>query len=497
MFRLGSFSVLLTPALFLGVLLGVCAGNSAAKGPGRARGAPPVVEIPGFTAYVTGDPRGARVSRRAGVTRWRSPSARIAWFFRAGRPGWLEIALRLRAARGNQGLLEIRAGGKTFRVPFGGTPREGVLVPVGKVKLPKKGWYSVRVRGVKKEGPAFPDLLGLRLSGDPVRGIRYNRLPRRNCASVHLHYPLPKGTKAEWFYNEVTVPKGMDPLWTYFEVCGFRRGYFGMQVNSPKERRIIFSVWDAGGERITRKRVREEDRVRMLARGKGVKVNAFGHEGTGLHSHWVYPWKAGRTYRFAVRAEPRGKATAYSAFFYVPEKGRWKLIASFLAPKDGGYLDGLYSFIENFGGRNGYLERKAFFGNQWIRTAGGRWMELKKAVFTHDSTGGKERIDFGAGVKGNRFYIWTGGFKAGTARGGETLERKGGGRPPASLPCSASSPVKSTPEGRSEATSRRRARRVRIGPGLPEFFHPRVPLRSNVREFPSFRRGISSRRPCF
>ncbi len=425
-----------------GTLLGVSLllfspGSTGIQGggrPGLAGGSPPAVEIPGFTAYVIGDSRGARVSRRGGVTRWTSTSARIAWFFEAGGPGTLEIALRLRAGKKDRGLLEVRAGGKSIRVAYGPTPREGVLLPAGKVRIPRKGWFSVTVRGLKREGTAYPDLLGLRLSGTPVVGIRYNRLPRRNCASVHLKYPLPKGERVEWFYNEVTVPRGMDPLYTYFEVCGFRRGYFGMQVNSSRERRIIFSVWDAGGERITRKRVKEADRVRMLARGKGVKVNAFGHEGTGLHSHWVYPWKAGRTYRFAVRAEPTGKNTAYTAFFYVPEAGKWKSIASFLAPKDGGYLGHLYSFIENFGGRNGCLERKAFFGNQWVRTADGKWIELKKAVFTHDPTGGTERFDFGAGVKGNRFFLWTGGFKPGTAHGGEVLERKGGGRPPASLP---------------------------------------------------------------
>jgi hypothetical protein len=30
------------------------------------------------------------------------------------------------------------------------------------------------------------------------------------------------------------------------------QGYFGMQVNSPTERRIIFSVWDSGGEAVVR-----------------------------------------------------------------------------------------------------------------------------------------------------------------------------------------------------------------------------------------------------
>ncbi len=391
------------------------------------------VELPGFTAYILKDPRGARVSRR-GVGRWKSPKAEAAWFFRAGGAGTLEMVLHARAGKGAKGLLEVRVPGRSFPVRYEAAGGGELLLPAGKWRVSRPGWIRVVVRGLRKNGDRFPDLLGLVLRGKPVKGIVYNHLPRRNCASVHLRYPLPKGIRAEWFYNEVTVPKGMDPLSTYFEVCGFRRGYFGMQVNGPRERRIIFSVWDAGNEPVTRRKVRKEDRTAMLARGEGVVVNAFGHEGTGLHSHWVYPWKAGRTYRFLVRAEPRGKATAYTAFFFLPEKNRWKLIASFLAPKDGGRLGHLYSFVENFGGWNGHLERKAFFGNQWVRTAGGKWIELTKAVFTHDPTGGTERFDFGGGVSGNRFFLWTGGFKDGTARGGEVFRRRGGGRPPAILP---------------------------------------------------------------
>ena len=65
----------------------------------------------------------------------------------------------------------------------------------------------------------------------------------RRGPSVHLNYPIPDGVNAEWFYNEVTVPKGNDVVGSYYMATGFGEGYFGMQVNSPTERRILFSVW--------------------------------------------------------------------------------------------------------------------------------------------------------------------------------------------------------------------------------------------------------------
>ncbi len=62
----------------------------------------------------------------------------------------------------------------------------------------------------------------------------------RRGPSVHLNYPLPAGFDASWFYNEVTVPPGQDIQGSYFMACGFAQGYFGMQVNSPTERHILF-----------------------------------------------------------------------------------------------------------------------------------------------------------------------------------------------------------------------------------------------------------------
>src|SRR5262249_5642640 len=146
------------------------------------------------------------------------------------------------------------------------------------------------------------------------------------------------------------------------------------------------------------------NRVRLLAKGEGVTASDFGNEGTGGHSHLVYPWKKDQTYRFLVSAKPEGTDTIYSGYFYFPEKRSWGLIASFRAPKDGGCLQGLYSFNENFAGANGQLRRLAEFGNQWVKTTNGEWLELHTAKFTHDPTGREDRTDYGAGVNHDRFY---------------------------------------------------------------------------------------------
>jgi Domain of unknown function (DUF5077) len=65
----------------------------------------------------------------------------------------------------------------------------------------------------------------------------------RRGPSVHLNYLLPDSVDARWFYNELTVPAAEDKVSSYFMVNGFDLGYFGIQVNSTTERRILFVVW--------------------------------------------------------------------------------------------------------------------------------------------------------------------------------------------------------------------------------------------------------------
>jgi len=53
---------------------------------------------------------------------------------------------------------------------------------------------------------------------------------------------LGKGesTLLTFAYNEITVPVGQDPIGAYYMANGFSEGYFGIQVNSVRERRVLF-----------------------------------------------------------------------------------------------------------------------------------------------------------------------------------------------------------------------------------------------------------------
>lgn len=385
------------------------------------------VEIPGFTAYAQPNENGAGISGKNGVVRWTDAGTTIKFYCHISTPGNLKLAINARADGNSKVNITINGVNKTVSVPAG----DFSSIPVLQTKIKTPGFYNITLKGVEKQGTVFADVKNITLEGSAVKDIQFNPKPWRRSASVHLGYTAPEGKNVEWFYGEIKVPAGEDKTGTYFMSCGFHRGYFGMQVNSETERRIIFSVWDSGKEPDDRANVKWEDQVTLQAKGDSVYASGFGGEGTGGHSHWIYNWKAGETYRFLMHSVPDGNITQYTAYFFVPEHNEWKLIASFRAPKDGKYMGHLYSFLENFSFENGDLYRKGYFGNHWIKTPEGEWIELTKAKFTNDATAkAKDRLDFGGGAENGWFYLWTSGFKPADANYGDQFERPANGKQP-------------------------------------------------------------------
>ncbi len=387
--------------------------------------------LPAFTGYAVPvepgneDDESSLFNEKAGLHNWTDTHQQLQYFFNIKNRGDLAISFFAKnAVAGNK--LKVELAGKSFlvNVPAGNTFKK---TAIGTLTNLHPGWYTITISAVKKTGKTIADIQSIELNGTATKDIHFNTKPRRNAASVHLLYSIPDTSKVVSFYNEVTIPAGADPLHTYYMACGFARGYFGMQVNSTTERRVIFSVWDAGKEAADRNNVAEENKVQLMAKGKDVIAGGFGNEGTGGHSHWVYNWQTGTTYKFLVTALPdsASNTTIYTGYFFIPELQKWKLVAAFKAPKDGKYLNGLYSFVENFVGVNGQLQRKALFGNQWIRNENGNWNELLAAKFSYDATGkAGDRIDYGGGSENGKFYLWNGGYQQSDAGYGDIILRK-------------------------------------------------------------------------
>jgi hypothetical protein len=391
------------------------------------------LRVPAFTAYFDPDPDGARTSGRSGlITGWQDPKLKVLWFGDIKTPGELKCSVALRLAKDATAKLKLTVAGQSREVSVKGDGTNTVVAGFGALKIKTAGYQSFALESSNAAGQPFGDIEALVLDGSAIKDAHFNLKPRRNAASVHLFYPAPKDTKVEAFYCEVTGIE--EPLWTFYMACGWHRGYFGMQINSPTERRIIFSVWDSGGEAVDRNKVGDENRVKLVAKGEGVYSGDFGNEGTGGHSHLKYLWKTGERQRFIVTAKPVGtNQTIFSGFWFHPDRKEWMLISSWKAPKEAGYLRGLHSFSENFGGSNGHLARKALYGSQWIRTPEGRWIELVKAKFSHDPTGKADRLDRFMGVEKRLFFLSHGGFVKGFTKYGELFTRPATGKAPTDM----------------------------------------------------------------
>ncbi|WP_184544615.1 DUF3472 domain-containing protein [Mucilaginibacter sp. FT3.2] len=357
----------------------------------------------GGNAYVTKlAPGGVETVTTTTLANWTNANSIFSAYFRLGNTGSLTVKMKASVAAGSS-TVKVTVNGTPFTVALSGSAY--ATYNVGTVNITSAGYVKVDFQGVSKTGSYFADVSDLIISGPVVASnVEFandstNYYWSRRGPSVHLGYTAP--ANAQWFYNEVTVPVGQDPVGSYFMANGFNEGYFGMQVNSSTERRILFSVWNPTGGTTTSTRA-----------GAGVVVQTFTGEGAGGQSYLVFNWVAGNKYKFLTEALPDGAGnTTFSSWFYAPEVGSWKFITSWLRPSTNTYLLGLYSFLENFQDTNGYLGRKANYGNQWVCDTGGTWTELTSAYFDGDATANNEqRMDYAGGTSGTQFYLQNGGF---------------------------------------------------------------------------------------
>ncbi|WP_108867269.1 DUF3472 domain-containing protein [Aquimarina aquimarini] len=375
-----------------------------------------VVENPSDTQQIIG---------YNGINNWNKENITIRTYFYIKKPGTYQLGIN---ARVRSGTSQIRASynNQSKNITLTNTGFQNIYV--GKLQASTKGYYYLDLKGVSKTSSVFADVKTVLLGGDAtlqtVKYIKDELHFGRRGPSVHLGYVIPTSNNIEAFYNEVEVEPGQDALGSFFMTNGFQHGYFGIQVNSNIERRILFSVWspystDNPGS------IPEEYKIKLLKKGTGVNTQQFGGEGSGGQSYKVYNWKTGVRYKFLLLGKPAGNNhTDFTAYFMDPTIGTWDLIASFRRPKTNTYIKRQYSFLENFNTNTGNIERSANFYNQWVYDTNNTWHEVTKAKFTYDATADNEfRFDYSGGVNGSYFSLKNCGFFNGTLSKNTLLER--------------------------------------------------------------------------
>jgi hypothetical protein len=346
-----------------------------------------------------------------GLSAWEDKNIFTRVYFYPQQTGKISVSLKIKAAlNGSRIKISLDSSVNSYEVKVNRS-KDFVTVPVGDFIINSPRYHFFEIKGLTKKGKYFPAIESIVFSGEVAKSVKFNTTKYKGAASTHLRYITPEDSAIAWFYSEVIVPSGVNSVNAYYETNGFADGYMGIQVNSDTERRFIFSVW-SNYKTDNPKEIPAEYAVRLIQKGNNVIAEDFGNEGSGGHSHLVFPWKNGTKYKLLVSAKPSGDHTIFTAYYFAPENGSWKFIAQWDKSKTQGKLfSGLYAFVENFGS-NGNDFFKAYYGNQWICTSAGTWIELTTCHFTTTASPVKHpRYDYGGGVENSWFYMFSGGFK--------------------------------------------------------------------------------------
>jgi hypothetical protein len=373
---------------------------------------------------------GGRGFSRDGVIGLSDANEVISIYFHVDRPSKLELSLEAAAPKGPSDL-DLQHAGKRQPVTVGGA--DFTICAAGQIEVNQPGYVRVDVRGTRSQGRPLAELKTLFVrSKTPGLQLDFVKTNDGNMfywgrrgPSVHLSYLVPPDVPLEYAYSEIRVEPSEDPIGSYFMANGFAEGYFGIQVNSERERRVLFSIWSPF-QTDNPQEIPVDQRIEPLARGPEVHIGEFGNEGSGGQSYLIYPWQAGRTYRFLTQVTPDGNgSTIYTSWFGDKEIGEWRLIASFRRPQTDSHLKGFHSFLESFDPDRGHLERRGFHGNIWVCDSSGNWHECTRARFSVDATGqGHHRLDFTGGAQGQEFFLRNCGFFSETGNPGELFTRE-------------------------------------------------------------------------
>ena len=289
-------------------------------------------------------------------------------------------------------LLRDRITGDTLCVNTAQALEKGttnVIEIIPATNIAKDGWYEIQVSS--------------RNGSTTVQSIDYLLFQRTASAkivtndnfmapSVHLWYNTnnsaagcPSGESFDAVYMEGMVPADKQVLSTYAMTVGASGWYMGQQMPQRFDgdythiwHTIRFSAWD-NGNTDEDKNLPDYLRSGSLDKGSNMKIDRFGGEGTGTtafstDNHW---WKADEWVQYIVTSQPEdiyvaindGKDTLIysntllSAWYKPASDTEWHYIATHRMSGRNYNLgtSGLYSFLENWNGWGGNVQRRAYY----------------------------------------------------------------------------------------------------------------------------------------
>lgn len=201
----------------------------------------------------------------------------------------------------------------------------------------------------------------------------------KGARSVYLNYDYPESTL---YHNEILVEEACNG--TYFCVCGFHIGYFGIQQrNTFNDNIALFSIWDSKNDNPDT--TSKKKQAHLIKQNPGAKVQRFFGEGSGIQCVLKYTWEIKEIYQFEVKsAKTEDGRINYAAFIKKISDKDWIHLATYSCLTNCSGIKGFYSFIEDFrmDGRTPNMRRSAQFINGFSIDHNGVKCDFRSAKFT-------------------------------------------------------------------------------------------------------------------
>jgi len=352
--------------------------------------------------------KSSEVITKDGIINWKDANDTIRTFFYTEKEATIPFGI---IAKGTSEI-SISYNDKTESLKLNNSKFDTIYI--GNYKSSDKGYNYIDLKATSKTGNTFAEIKSFVFQQPEdstlVKYLKDDFYFGRRGPSTHLIFETPTND-IEWMYSEIEIDKGEDVKGSYFMANGFGEGYYGIQVNSEAERRILFSIWSPF-KTDDPNSIPDDQKIKLLKKGEGVTSGEFGNEGSGGQSYKVFNWKAATRYGFLTSVKPNGdNTTDYTSYFYDPDTKKWHLIASFMRPITDTYVTRPYSFLENFIPNTGAIARRGGFYNQWMRDNKGQWYEITEAKFSADATARKDaRLDYSGSSANHGFYLKNCGF---------------------------------------------------------------------------------------
>ena len=249
----------------------------------------------------------------------------------------------------------------------------------------------------------------------------------------------PSGNAYDWAYVEGMVESEHQHPCDYFMTIGALNSYMGFQTNgrinngTDFNRRVLFSVWDNGNT----------DEDPDLPEYMQAEVFDYNHEGVSGHGGGEGSsgtvmfqdkpeyWQPDKWVQFLLNVRSENvritmkdkhgndsiaevQNTVMTAWYKMEDWPQWQYMASIRASFINELISGWYSFIENFGGNEGWGKHRVNYRHAFMRSAAsGEWYNRNYVNFFPCYSSERPKSDATHGASGtmeNTFYLEYGGY---------------------------------------------------------------------------------------